>query len=65
MIVTVTMNPALDKTAAVRTLLPGALNRLEDVRIDAGGSQIDASTGTRWRRVIENLGVYSAWETKE
>lgn len=41
------------------TLKPG------DCLLEAGGSQIDASTGTRWRRVIENLGVSSAWETKE
>lgn len=50
MIVTVTMNPALDKTAAVRTLLPGALNRLEDVRIDAGGKGVNVS------RMIRVLG---------
>ncbi len=41
------------------TLKPG------DCLLEASGSQIDASTGTRWRRVIENLGVSSAWETKE
>lgn len=43
MIVTVTMNPALDKTATVRTLLPGALNRLSDVRTDAGGKGVNVS----------------------
>lgn len=31
MIVTVTMNPALDKTAQLKQLIPGALNRLERV----------------------------------
>lgn len=41
------------------TLKPG------DCLLEAGGSQIDASTGTRWRRVIENLGVSSTWEVKE
>ena len=41
------------------TLKPG------DCLLEAGGSQIDASTSTRWRRVIENLGVSSTWETKE
>jgi len=41
------------------TLQPG------DCLLEAGGSQIDASTGTRWRRVIENLGIASAWEPKE
>ncbi|MDR0397253.1 MAG: 1-phosphofructokinase [Oscillospiraceae bacterium] len=43
MIVTVTMNPALDKTARVETLLPGGLNRLESVRVDAGGKGVNAS----------------------
>ena len=33
--------------------------------LEAGGSQIDASTGTRWRRVIESLGIASAWEPKD
>ncbi|MEW6513300.1 MAG: flagellar assembly protein FliH [Pseudomonadota bacterium] len=36
-----------------------------DCLLEAGGSQIDASTGTRWRRVIENLGIASAWEPRE
>lgn len=36
-----------------------------DCLLEAGGSQIDASTGTRWRRVIESLGISSAWETRE
>ncbi len=34
-----------------------------DCLLEAGGSQIDASTATRWRRVIESLGIASAWET--
>ena len=41
------------------TLKPG------DCLLEAGGSQIDASTGTRWRRVIESLGIASAWEPKD
>lgn len=43
MIITVTMNPALDKTARVQALTPGALNRLADVRVDAGGKGINVS----------------------
>jgi 1-phosphofructokinase len=43
MIVTVTMNPALDKTADVVSLCPGALNRLRNVRIDAGGKGVNVS----------------------
>ncbi|MBS3936683.1 MAG: flagellar assembly protein FliH [Sulfuritalea sp.] len=35
-----------------------------DCLLEAGGSQIDASVGTRWRRVVEQLGIASAWETK-
>lgn len=41
------------------TLKPG------DCLLEAGGSQIDASTGTRWRRVIESLGMNERWDTKE
>lgn len=40
------------------TLAPG------DCLLEAGASQIDASTATRWRRVVEQLGIASAWETK-
>jgi len=41
------------------TLKPG------DCLLEAGSSQIDASAGTRWRRVIESLGITSAWEAGE
>lgn len=40
------------------TLAPG------DCLLEAGSSQIDASTATRWRRVVEQLGIASVWETK-
>lgn len=43
MIVTVTMNPALDKTAQVPQLIPGALNRLTNIRVDAGGKGVNVS----------------------
>ncbi|MEA4932374.1 MAG: 1-phosphofructokinase [Lawsonibacter sp.] len=43
MIVTVTMNPALDKTAELDYLKPGALNRLQNVRTDAGGKGVNVS----------------------
>lgn len=36
-----------------------------DCLLEAGGSQIDATTATRWRRVIENLGSFAAWDAKE
>lgn len=41
------------------TLQPG------DCLLESGGSQIDAATATRWRRVIENLGVNAPWKIKE
>lgn len=43
MIVTVTMNPAVDKTVEVDTLQCGELNRLENVISDAGGKGINVS----------------------
>jgi len=42
-IVTVTLNPALDKTAHVGALVQGGLNRLEDIVLDAGGKGINVS----------------------
>jgi flagellar assembly protein FliH len=35
-----------------------------DCLLEAGGSQIDATTATRWRRVIESLGMNERWETR-
>lgn len=43
MILTVTFNPAIDKTAEVDVLVPGGLNRLKNVRQDAGGKGINVS----------------------
>jgi 1-phosphofructokinase len=43
MIVTVTMNPALDRTAETDRVRPGALNRLKNVRVDAGGKGVNVS----------------------
>jgi 1-phosphofructokinase len=43
MIVTVTMNPALDKTANVDVMKPNALNRLRNVQVDAGGKGVNVS----------------------
>jgi len=34
-----------------------------DCMLEAGGSQIDATVGMRWRRVLEGLGVSSAWQS--
>jgi flagellar assembly protein FliH len=36
-----------------------------DCVLESGASQVDASLATRWRRVIESMGMKSAWETAE
>lgn len=43
MIITVTLNPALDKTAEVEALRRGELNRLKNTVTDAGGKGINVS----------------------
>ncbi len=43
MIVTVTMNPALDKMVTVDGFQPGGLNRIKTIRMDAGGKGINVS----------------------
>jgi 1-phosphofructokinase len=43
MIVTVTMNPAIDKTVEMDTLICGGLNRIRSVEYDAGGKGINVS----------------------
>ena len=50
MIITITMNPALDKTMEVESLTLGGLNRIQNVQIDAGGKGINVS------KMIKNLG---------
>ncbi|MDO5539482.1 MAG: 1-phosphofructokinase [Eubacteriales bacterium] len=47
MIVTVTMNPAIDKTVDIDTLIPGGLNRIKRVEYDAGGKGINVSKTIR------------------
>lgn len=34
-----------------------------DCVLEAGGSQIDATVGMRWQRVLQGLGVASAWQS--
>lgn len=43
MIVTVTMNPAIDKTVDIDSLEHGGLNRIKHVEMDAGGKGINVS----------------------
>lgn len=47
MIITVTMNPAIDKTVEIDQLLPGGLNRIRKVEYDAGGKGINVSKTIR------------------
>lgn len=50
MIVTVTMNPAIDKTVEIPSLQRGGLNRIQKVEYDAGGKGINVS------KTIQELG---------
>ena len=43
MIVTVTMNPAIDKTVDMESFIQGGLNRIQKVATDAGGKGINVS----------------------
>ena len=43
MIITVTMNPAIDKTVSISKLVPGGLNRITSSLADAGGKGINVS----------------------
>ncbi|KXS41382.1 MAG: 1-phosphofructokinase [Candidatus Frackibacter sp. T328-2] len=50
MIITVTLNPAIDKTVTVEEFKTGKLNRVKDVRQDIGGKGINVS------KVVKELG---------
>lgn len=47
MIITVTINPAVDKTIEVQNFKIGALNRVSQVRLDLGGKGINVSKGIK------------------
>jgi 1-phosphofructokinase family hexose kinase len=53
MIVTVTLNPSLDRTLSVPQLIPGALHRARLLRVDLGGKGINVS------RALQILGLPS------
>ncbi len=42
-IITVTLNPSIDKTAETGAFIPGGLNRLENITLDAGGKGVNVS----------------------
>lgn len=50
MIITVTLNPAIDKTAQVEKMVPNGLNRLSNIILDVGGKGINVS------KAIKELG---------
>ncbi len=50
MIITVTMNPAIDKTVEIEHLKKGGLNRVRKMELDAGGKGINVS------KTIQRLG---------
>lgn len=50
MIITVTMNPAIDKTVDIDCMERGGLNRIQHVELDAGGKGINVS------KTIKSLG---------
>ncbi len=54
MIVTVTMNPAIDKTMTLPVFVKGGLNRIQTVEADIGGKGINVS------KTIRALGGFSA-----
>jgi len=54
MIYTVTLNPAMDKTAVIERLTPDAVNRVASLRTDPGGKGINVS------KVIARMGGRSA-----
>ena len=51
MITTLCMNPSFDKTASVKQLTVGDVNRLADVRVDVGGKGLNVAV------VLERLGI--------
>ena len=53
MVITVTLNPALDKTFTISNFTLGAVNRVSNIRQDIGGKGINVS------KVLKNLGIAS------
>lgn len=43
MVITLTMNPCVDKTLQVKTFVPGRTNQVQEVRMDIGGKGLNVS----------------------
>lgn len=54
MVVTITMNPIIDKTVEIEDLIPGGLNWICKVEYDAGGKEINVSK-TIWELGGESI----------
>lgn len=66
MIVTVTLNPSIDRTIKVDELVRGGVNRAELVRVDAAGKGVNVSRalaayGTATHAVLVGAGLGSEW----
>ncbi len=67
MIITVTLNPAIDKTATVKTMVVNGLNRLENITLDVGGKGINVAKALNaldYRRRIVLLGFLAGQNGK-
>ncbi len=53
MIVTITLNPALDRTITIPSFIPGEVNRSTSTRLDAGGKGINVS------KALHEMGIDS------
>lgn len=64
-IVTVTLNPAIDKTVTLPRLEPGCVNRIHQVRTDPGGKGINVARALhQWGADVTATGFNGGWTGK-